>query len=155
MAEERTRIPVHDDYLIALGRATYNFAYLEWGIVWAWECIDKGSIQKVKLLTAGQIAEQFKKQTETLPDSHSFKIRLTVLAFEFQNFVKRRNKLVHANPYTASGGEQRLLYNGSNSTQDWPITQINEFSDDAAKLSIDAGELIHGGLYSNYTAGKQ
>jgi hypothetical protein len=152
MTDERTRIAVADGYLNALGRATYNFAYLEWGIVWAWECIDKGSIQTVKSLTAGQIADQFKRQVETLPDSHSLKIRLTDLAIEFQNFVKWRNKLMHANPYTASGGEQCLLYNGRNSTQDWPIAEIDEFSDRAARLSIDASQLIHSGLYSDYNA---
>jgi hypothetical protein len=152
MADERARIPVAPDYISALGRATYNFAYLEWGITWAWECIDRGSINRVKSLTAGQIAIQFKKKVDKLPNSNGLKNRLSKLAAEFQGFVKLRNALVHANPYTAAGGEQRLRFSGSSTTQDWPVAQIDEFSDHAAKLSIEAGELIHGGLYSAYNS---
>ena len=33
MTEQSERIPAAEDYLRALGRATYNFAYLEWGVI--------------------------------------------------------------------------------------------------------------------------
>ena len=42
------RIPVEQSYLSAVGRATYNFAYLEWGIVWIVEKLRPGYLNKVR-----------------------------------------------------------------------------------------------------------
>jgi hypothetical protein len=41
------RIPADDRYLRDLGRATYNFAYLEWGVIWIGEKLDPGFLNKV------------------------------------------------------------------------------------------------------------
>jgi hypothetical protein len=44
MKNDRLRIVVDDPYVMALGRATYVFAILEWNAVWCAERLDPGFI---------------------------------------------------------------------------------------------------------------
>jgi hypothetical protein len=150
MANERDRIPADKKYLASLGRAAYNFVYLEWGIVWVWECIERGALSKVGKLTAGQIAKKFKEATSKRKIDCPFRSRLSTLSIDFEMIVKQRDSLLHANPYSAEVGEQRLMYNGRNERKDWPIDNINDVADRFAVLSIEAGDLLHGGLYAEY-----
>lgn len=150
MANQAERIPVDDDYLLALGRAAYNFAYLEWGIVWLTETIKVGFLNEVRQLTAGQIANRFSQAVGNLADDDPNKLALRSLAWSFTYLVEDRNSLMHANPFTAKGVEQRLLYDGRQGRKDWTIQLIDEFSDQTATASIEAGRLLHGGLLASY-----
>ena len=58
------RIPVEERYLSALGRATYNFAYLEWQIVWIINVLDPDYVNSVRGKTAGCIAKDFQRVVE-------------------------------------------------------------------------------------------
>ena len=150
MADQAERIPVDDDYLRALGRAAYNFAYLEWGIVWLTEIIKFGFLSEVRQLTAGQIANRFSQAVSKLADDDANKLSLQLLASSFADLVEDRNRLMHGNPFTAEGGEQRLLYDGRHGRKDWTIRLIDEFSEQTATASIEAGRLLHGGLLASY-----
>lgn len=150
MANQAERIPVDDQYLRALGRAAYNFAYLEWGIVWLAECINAGFLNEVRYLTAGQIATRFEEAVVKLRDEHPDRVVLQLLALSFGELVDERNRLMHGNPHTAAGGEQRLLYDGKHGRIDWTAQLIDGFSDQTATASIEASRLLHGGLLDRY-----
>jgi hypothetical protein len=150
MDDYTPRIPVEDEYLSALGRATYNFTYLEWGIVWLTETLDPGFLRRVRSLTAGQIAREFQKQVKLADPSVADKKRLSALASTFESLTGERNALLHGNPYTANGGEQRLLYNGKHGRRDWTIPGIVEAARSFEEAAIEAGQLLHGGLYQSY-----
>jgi len=121
MANQSERIPVVDQYLRALGRATYNFAYLEWAIVWLTETIEPGFLRVARGLTAGQIAQRFRQAVGRLGSIEPDKSALRDLAAAFMNLVEDRNRLVHANPFTADCDEQRLLYDGKHGRIDWEL----------------------------------
>ena len=146
------RIPVADEYLRALGRATYNFAYLEWGIVWLTETLERNFLREVSRLTAGQIAQRFSAVVRKLPDAEKDKAALQQPATVFSDLVEDRNRLMHGNPHTAAGGEQRLLYDGKHGRKDWTIASIVDFSDRTATASIEASRLLHGGRLASYQA---
>jgi hypothetical protein len=108
----RESIPAQDQYLRELGRATYNFAYLEWGIVWLTETLQPNFLGAAQALTAGQIALRFIDAVERVPASEPDQRQLTELARKFSELVEDRNRLIHGNPITSSDGEQRLIYLG-------------------------------------------
>ena len=145
------RIPVVDAYVAAIGRATYNFAYLEWGIVWINECLNPGSINNVGKLTAGQIAKQAVEIVQALPESNANREDLCELAERFTGLVKRRDALLHGKPYTADGGEQRLRYSGRHGDEDWDIPTIIEAALEFERAAIDANAFLHErGLLANH-----
>ena len=151
MTRVREIVPAKDQYLTALGRATYSFAYLEWGIVWLTETLEPGFLNRAQKMTAGDIARGFVKAVEKLPDAEPDLPELRALAARFQSLVQDRNQLLHGNPFTADTGEQRLLYSGKHGRKDWTEELIQRFSDDAAKLGADAGRLLHGGRYEQWS----
>ena len=119
MAASSESIPANDQYLRELGRATYNFAYLEWAVVWLTETTEPGFLSEATTLTAGHIAKKFTNAVEKVPASDQDKIELADLARRFGELVEERNRLIHGNPYTAETGEQRLLYSGKHGGKDW------------------------------------
>lgn len=150
MAPIRESIPARDQYLRELGRATYNFAYLEWGIVWLTETLEPGFLSISQTLTAGQLAQKFTDAVERVPASDGDQPELADLARNFRELVKERNRLIHGNPFTAESGEQRLLYSGKHGRKDWTEELIQRFSDVTATLGSRAGRLLHGGRYEQW-----
>ncbi|MCY4261371.1 MAG: hypothetical protein OXC91_14045, partial [Rhodobacteraceae bacterium] len=67
------RIPVEDCYLRAFGRAAYNFAYLEWGIIYLVEPVRPGFLSQASNLTSGQIAGRFSEAARSLPAEYTHK----------------------------------------------------------------------------------
>ena len=150
MADQSERIPVANAYLRALGRAVYNFTYLEWGIVWLTETIEPGFLRKVGTLTAGQIANHFANAEKQMNGADPGKKDLENLVSIFKALVDDRNRLFHGNPFTAEGGEQRLIYDGKHGQKDWTVDLMTTFSSQVAEASISAGSLLHGGRYEAY-----
>jgi len=142
LTEQSERIPVTEDYLIALGLAVYNFAYLEWDIIWLTETLQPGFLYLASKMTAGNIADKFSNAVEKLDETAPDRTRLEKLACDFSDLVSMRNSLMHGNPYTASSGEQRLLYGGRHGRKDWTIDSMRDFSLRIADASIEAGELL-------------
>jgi len=146
IADRSERIPVSDEYLRALGRATYNFAYLEWGIIHLTKTLRPDFLQDATSKTAGELSGCFSKAVELLDDTWPSKARLQTLAEYFTQIVAARNSLMHGNPHTAQTGEQRLLYDGRHGRRDWTIELMAEFSSRAATASMEVGDLLHGDL---------
>ena len=155
MSNDAERIPVEDEYLRALGRAAYNFAYLEWGIIWLAETIKPGSLRKLPKLTAGKIARRFKRAVEAVPESDPDKTPLLTLASRFEALAKDRDRLLHGTPHTASGGEQRLKYGGRHGVKDWTVDKIIDFAGEVATTALDSSKIFHGGRYAAYLKAAQ
>ena len=154
MTEQSELIPVAEDYLCALGRATYNFSYLEWGVIWLTETLQPRFLQMASSMTASNVAEKFSSAVEKLDNTDPDKTRLQILARNFSDLVPNRNSLMHGNPHTALSGEQRLLYDGKHGRKDWTIDSIRDFSSRTATASIEVGQLLHNGRLQQYHAAK-
>ncbi len=139
-------IPADSVYLQALGRAFYNFTYLEWIVVWTIVKLSSdgfGSVPRHE--TAGKIARALHKAIHetTPPLPKDLRCRLVKFHEAYLEAIRLRNKLLHAHPYTASSGAQQLI---SGNTLEWPIEKVYE----AAKLFDDASsmgsEIFHSDL---------
>jgi hypothetical protein len=98
------RTPIADDYVSAIGRATYNFAVLEWGIVWLGQCLSPNFINEARGNTAGRIGRDFLNAVKALAPSDPARAYLVNLAEEFLALVVTRNELMHGKPHTAADG---------------------------------------------------
>jgi hypothetical protein len=140
-----SRIPADPEYLRAVGRAFYNFTYLEWVVVWTivklssdgFESVPRG---KAAHHIAKALITSIAKTTPALPDG--LRRRLVKFHERYLDAIKRRNTLLHAHPYTADGGAQQLGGGGV----EWPVDTIDgvaKFFEDAALMG---NEIFHGDL---------
>lgn len=60
-------------------------------------------------------------------------------AARFNELTERRNALMHANPGTASNGDQRLFRHGD----EWTIDEINALSDEITACAGELNQLNH------------
>ncbi len=145
--EYATRIPVDDQYLISLGRATYIFAYYESMIV---DLVDrftpgfKTDVARSKSnYTAGRIRGKLKELIDSASTDFSriSKGEMQAVHDRFDAFIDRRNSLIHGRPITAHDGSQILAYQGhegkANPDEQWPAPAIDDFSDEVAKERIE------------------
>ena len=133
------RIPVDEKYLLAIGRATYNFTYLEKIII---DIIVKISPRGHDAIPAKATGGTICKTLEQLiPASHAdIKADLTSIHLSFKNAIdNNRNKLLHAHPYTSIDGEQQIGY----SDKDLTIESIYQVAKEFELIAIDASKLYH------------
>ena len=138
------RIPVSESYVSAIGRATYNFSYLQWGVVCICEKLEQTFIDWSKGKTAGEIGTKFKTivtSDASIPEAKT-KERLLELANRFWLLVDKRNMLSHGNPITPTNGEQRLLYFGKGGRMfEWTETDIIAAAEEFETAAIEATDL--------------
>lgn len=140
-----SRIPADSDYLHTVGRAFYNFTYLEWVVVWTIAKLSADGFRSVpRGQTASHIAKALINAIDTAEPPLPDKLRCDLVKFHESYLVAiaRRNKLLHAHPYTAADGTQQLGSEGI----EWPTDVVDE----AAKLFEDAAiagnAIFHGDL---------
>jgi len=141
--DDRLRVPLDPKYAEVLGLATYCFARLEWDAVYCCEGMQKNYLRSVRNKTAGQIADDFVRLVSALSDQQ-LKARCEAPANEFKRLVGARNALIHSNPATEPGGNQRLVRDGSF----WTPELIDEAADEFTACSLLLNELHHGPLKS-------
>ncbi|MEP3051385.1 MAG: hypothetical protein ABJP48_00205 [Erythrobacter sp.] len=112
-------------------------------MIWLLEQREPGFLAKSKSLTAGQISGALLNSAASIGQGHQQEHVLSEIAQTFSSLVEDRNRLMHGNPFTADGGEQRLTYTGRHGQKDWTICEMDNFSDRLAELSIAVGRLIH------------
>jgi hypothetical protein len=140
------RIPMAESYAILLGRATYNFAYLEWCIFSTAERIHAPFIADAQKQTSGRNATAFRDLVivSSIPEP----LRSTLLGFaaRFVEATKRRDALLHGHPLTAANGEQRLAYRGRHPDEEWTEARIAEAALEFEALAIDVNNTFHSEL---------
>lgn len=139
MKEARFRIPVEEDYLLAIGRAVYSFAYLEWQVVWCCEKIRPGSLHRItkEEMTAGKIARVFTNVARNMRPS-PLRDELANFAARFSELVKTRNQIVHGKPCTGPNGQARLSADSI-----WEIPALEDAADQFAQCSIELNDLYY------------
>lgn len=105
-------IPTPDeDVLAALGRAIYNYSYLEWGVIWAiaWLREDEAVVGRLATCDGGTIAGELTQAAEEC-GPQDMRSDLIAWAEAFEGCKNLRNDLLHAHPYTADPrtGDQGL-----------------------------------------------
>ena len=142
MSNARLHVPVDDDYLHALGMATFVFARLEWQAVWCCERIKPGFARNVvaKKMTAGKIGKKFKNVVRSMPRSKG-REELEVAAARFCELVEERNAIMHGKPCTGPNGKQRLSRN-----QIVEIPDLEDVADAFAECGSELNNLYYGFL---------
>jgi len=138
MKGDRFGIPVEAAYVEAVGRAAYIFARMEWDVAWCCERMRRNYLNTLKKKTAGIIANDFLALSNRRP--LTIKADCVFAAKEFKRLVLVRNRLLHAKPSTAPGGEQQLAHDGKH----WTIAMI----DDAADEFAAGAKLVNALLYN-------
>lgn len=138
------KIPADSAYLQILGRATYNFAYLEWQIVHLGEKISPGFLAQVTELTAGRMARKFEDAVEVYDEKPELSAPLKHVSDIFLRIVSQRNKLMHGNPGTVDN-RQRLIYPGPDGLI-WEVPLIEAFAFECEALAIDANAIYNNRL---------
>jgi hypothetical protein len=144
MTERTRRIPVDPEYAYALGYAIYCFCYLEWEVAWIIERLDPGYIRNNRGKTAGKFARDLGDRIGKATGLEApLLARLLIFSGRFGALAKRRNALLHANPFTAHDSEQRLRYSGKAGEIDWKLDDIIAVTKNFESASLEANELLH------------
>ena len=140
-----SRIPADPEYLQALGRAVYNFTYFEWSVVWTIVKLSGDGFDNVpKGKPASEIAKALKSAIEktTPPLSDALRRQLVKIDESYRVAIRRRNKLFHAHPYTATDGNQQLGGGGV----EWPMTEVDSAAKMFEEAAIASNGVFHGDL---------
>jgi len=137
--DHKFKIPVEEKYLLALGRALYNFTYLEKIIVDIIAKISKNGHNEIpSKAPAGEICKILKRLIPSSPIG--IQEELTSLHLSFKSAIATsRNKLLHAHPYTAVDGKQQVGYKD----KDWSLEEIYEIARYFELIAIDSNDLYH------------
>lgn len=148
------RIQVDDDYTRALGRALFNYSYLEWAIIWLGETCKPGSITGWRKKTSQEIRRDVSRLATNLSTDISWRQRIVDVAAAMEPLVNERNALVHGAPYTAKGGAQQLNHNGRHGVRNFDTQDILELALRFEALAIEATKILHDGPYASYVRAK-
>jgi len=140
-----SRISADPAYIEALGRAFYNFTYLEWIVVWTIVKLSPdgfGSVPRGK--SSSYIAGALIRAIEATSPPLSQGLRHSLVKFHeaYLGAIRSRNKLLHAHPYTATGGLQRLR----GGTHDWPMEAVILAAKQFESAALHGDALFHGTL---------
>jgi hypothetical protein len=140
-----SKIPADAEYLRALGRAFYNFTYLEWVVVWT---IVKLSADGFGGVPRGETASVIAKalinaiDTTSPPLPPGLRQRLAQFHSSYVAAIRSRNKLLHAHPYTAGDGVQQLGGGGL----EWPMSAVDAAARSYEEAAIEGNSIFHGDL---------
>ena len=141
----RSRISADPIYLHALGQAFYNFTYLEWVVIWTIVKLSSDGFQSVPLgKPASDIAKALTKAIATTSPVLPTQLRKRLVKFDesYRKAIQKRNKLLHAHPYTAKDGSQQLIGGGL----EWPNASVNAAAKLFEEAAIMGNDIFHGDL---------
>jgi hypothetical protein len=140
------QFPCGEGYLDALGRVVYNFAVLEYSVVWVIELIAPGYMEAYRRgkKTAGEVAKDFRNNVDKLKDG-PVKTKLESLSARFAQLAVDRNDLLHANPAATSNGDSHLIKAGATKFIAWGephvVATATRFQDAAIEVLAVFGEM--------------
>jgi hypothetical protein len=139
------RIQADPDYIHALGRAFYNFTYLEWVVVWTIVKLSAdGFVSVPKGQSAKFIATALHKAIDSTSPSLPSDLRLSLVNFHksYLKSITQRNKLLHAHPHSTANGSQQLGGGGV----EWPIDHVIKAAMLFEEYAIQGNAIFHGPL---------
>lgn len=142
---DTSRIPADPEYLSLLGRAFYNFTYLEWIVVCTIAKLSSDGFSSVpRRQPASKIAKALISNIAATepPLPNDLRRGLVKLHQSYLEAIAHRNKLLHAHPYSTESGDQRLSGGGV----DWPSELVEEAAQFFEDVAIQANHIFHGAL---------
>ena len=136
-----SRIPVNSEYAQRLGVAFYNFTYLEWAVIWTIVKLTSNGFDAIpRPATAAVLRKALANAIDTTSPPLPEELRKHLKEFEelFRLALRVRNQLLHAHPYTAADGEQRL---GTGEVR-WSLEEV-----DAAALRFEEAAIFGNGIF--------
>lgn len=148
------RVPHEEEYVTALGRAVYAFAYYEWGVIYLIDRLEPGFVRQYieakPPMTSGVVARRlcdafdgYRKRTRH-DDLEVPKIEKCLISFD--ELREERNRLIHAHPITdRDGATQILTYQSFRvaHSQRWPRERIDQFACDVSNASVTVGSVYY------------
>ena len=141
MKDDRLLVLANEKDLLALGRAAFVFAQLEWQVVWCLEKLKPNYVRRLGRKTAGNIANDFQNAVSALTDA-KLQTALAPSATEFKRLVDHRNAIMHGKPGTAPDGSQLLFRQGT----PWTQKRLEDIADDFAACNRVLNGLFYGVL---------
>lgn len=141
----KSRIAADPIYLQAVGQAFYNFTYLEWVVIWTIVKLSSDGFQSLpRGKPASDIAKALTKAIATTSPTLPTQLRRSLVKFDqsYRDAIQKRNKLLHAHPYTAKDGSQQLGGGGL----EWPIASVNAAAKLFEEAAIMGNDIFHGEL---------
>lgn len=145
----KSRVPSHPEYLLALGQAAYSYCYLEWQVIWLAKKLDPVfEIHSTHELTGGKIAGLFKAAVRTAKPGLADETyrRLRGGYAELFRLVSIRSDLLHAHPFTAQDGSQRLGRYKNGAIVEWTLDAIDNACRRFDELAIELNDIFHKAL---------
>jgi hypothetical protein len=141
----QSRIPVEPSYVQRVGQAFYNFAYLEWIVIW--------TIVKLAPNGFGSISdrEPSSKLADTLtgligttspPLPAGLRDELAQFDQSYRDAISSRDELLCSHPFTAEGGVQELGGSG----HVWPPEAVDEAAKRFEDAAIAGNAIFYGDL---------
>jgi hypothetical protein len=118
---------------------------MEWVVIWTIVKLSSDGFGSVPSGdTASKIAKALIKAIDKTspplpPGLHK---RLVKFHEQYLGAIRRRNKLLHAHPYTAADGLQQLGGGGV----EWPIADVDDAAKSFEQIAIGGNEIFHGDL---------
>ena len=130
------------EYLQAVGRAFYNFAYMEWRIVHGISRLRQCPMWEAPAhQSGGSVAPKLDRAIKTtklrLPGELTKELKALVVSFRAA--VDERNNLLHSVPFTDEDGSQRL---GGKGHRKWRTQDVLELAKSFEDLSHRVGALL-------------
>jgi hypothetical protein len=137
IVDETSIAPCDPEYIEALGHAVYNFAWLEYNVVWVVELLEPSYwgeyVSKAK--SAGDVAKDLERAIHDRAKGHVAEAELRDISKTFSDLKVRRNKLLHATPIVASDG--RRLHHLAQDIA-WGVDKVRQASTDFAAAAESA-----------------
>lgn len=148
------RIPHDEEYVAALGRAVYGFAYCEWRVIYLIDRLEPGFVRRYidsnPPMTSGVVARRLREALDRYREGAQHDAR-KVLKIEkcrlsFDELLEARNSLIHAHPITDDDGTTQLLHYQSFRAvhgERWSLERIKRFAHDASMASLAVGQIYY------------
>ncbi len=146
-----TRIPFSEAYVRLVGIAVYVFSYYEWQIIYIIDELKPGFVSEYsrsKILTSKGVYDKFSAALECGDAlAPSLQKSLACCQKTFNNFIPRRNALIHAHPVTDPMEGQILHYQTTPSRPisdlRWNQEEVETFIADVDKAACEANSLFY------------
>ncbi len=140
-----SRIPADEQYLAALGRAFYNFTYLEWTVISTIARLDPRGFEAVPQgQSARYIARALAQALERADPPVDAKLsrQLREVQVRYLAAIRTRNQLLHAHPFTDHDGAQQLSANHT----PWTTEGVQSAAQEFEEAALFTNGVFHGAL---------
>ena len=141
-----SRIPSDEDYVVLLGKAVYDFTYLEWAMKYLGWALDRDFLTKSADYTSNRICKELSNLKLDNVQSADRRQAYVEAVDLFKELVVGRDQLIHSNPYTDKHEGQRLNYRGRHPPRQWLTTDLKDLILQISEAVSKADSLF----YSNW-----